>query len=369
MSVLKIHGALAPYQQIRSQLKAEILKNMSPGDKLPPERELAARFGVNRGTVCHAIDLLVEEGLLVRRIRRGTFVASADNSHRPKVTKSVGLVLPHIAEVFPAGTIRSIIKGLKESGYSTVLFDSANSVEEEAKELERLLQEGLDGAIVMPVIHRENSATFARLVSLGFPIVFLDRPPVSLECDLVTSDNFWGAYELTSRLIERGHRRIAHFTWFGDFPCLPIDERRRGYEQALIDHGIEPDIGLIYPPTPVRVESEVYKASLAYLRHGDDPVTAVFAMSDNFTAATINACVALGLRIPEDVEVAGFVDGVQRVGPQIPLLRAAQKQTEIGRQAAELLIKRIQGSGPPGPQSIMIRPEILDWAKDKKAGA
>lgn len=332
---------------------------MASGSRIAAERELARRFGANRATISRAIASLVTEGLLVRKVGRGTFVADGDDGTGKTLTRSVGLVMPYIQGVFPAGMIRSAVRELRERGYKAVLYDSEDSVAEETSELERLVQENLDGGLVMPVERRDNIPLFNRLARIGVPLVFIDRKPLDLECDLVATDNAWGAYQAVSRLIERGHTRIAHFTWLTERWCTSIRDRRSGYEQALIDHGIEVDPELICPPSVHPDEGFLFKHSLAYLRSGNRPVTAVFCVHDHFVLAAASACQQLGLRVPEDVELSGFFDESFRPA-DTPVLKVVQNQEEIGRLGADLLVRRIEGKELAHHQNISVKPQIVD---------
>lgn len=359
MPLLREPGAPAPYQQIREILREEVLDGMASGSRIAAERDLARRFGANRATISRAIASLVNEGLLVRRVGRGTFVADGEDLTRKTLTRTVGFVMPYIEGIFPAGMIRSALRELRDRGYKAVLFDSEDSIAEEASELERLVQEDLDGGLVMPVERRDNIPLFNRLSRLGEPLVFIDRKPVDLEGDLVATDNHWGAYQAVSRLIERGHKRIAHFTWLTERWCTSISDRRSGYEQALIDHGIEVDPELICPPSIHPDEGFFFKHSLAYLRSGNRPVTAVFCVHDQFVLATLSACQQLGLRVPEDIELSGFFDESFRPA-DTPLLKVVQQQEEIGRLGADLLIRRIEGKELDQYQNISVKPQIVD---------
>ncbi len=358
MPIVREPGAPAPYQQIREILRQEILEGLSPGDRIAAERDLARRFDANRATISRAVNSLVKEGLLIRRVGRGTYVADGDEGTRRAKTSTIGLVIPFVQGDFPAGIIRSAVRGLREQGYRTVLFDSEGSPAVEASELDRLMQEELDGALVMPVDKLENDTVFARMIRLGYPMVFLDRRSPHFEADCVATDNFWGAYQAVSRLIARGHTRIAHFTWLIGWDSTAIRDRRRGYEQALADHGIEPDPELVCPPTPFPEEDLAFKHAISYLRQGPKPITALFILNDLFCIAAMSSCRALGLSIPEDIEIASFFDGGIR--PQTPFLRVVQDQAEIGRMGVELLVSRIEGEGPAGPQTIEVKPQILD---------
>jgi len=331
------------------------------------ERELARRFDANRATISRAIASLVNEGLLVRRVGRGTFVSDAEEAAKRTKTRSIGLVMPYISGDFPAGIVRSAVRSLRDHNHKTVLFDSEDSIHAEAAELERLAQKGLDGALVMPVEKPDNIPLFNRIERLGLPLAFLDRKPLGLEADLIATDNFLGAYRAVTRLIERGHTRIAHFTWLIERQCTSIAERRRGYEQALLDNGIELDSELVCPPAAYSDESRYFKFALAYLRQGPKPVTAVFALHDQFVLRTMSAAAQLGLRVPEDVEIAGFFDGSFHPVDDVPLLKVVQRPDEIGRLAADLLIRRTEGDGPDWPQTILVPPEIVD-ASNTMAG-
>lgn len=366
MPLVREPGAPAPYLQIRDILRKEILDRMAVGDRLPPERELAERFRANRATVSRALGSLVSEGLLVRRAARGTFVAGGAVLARTR-TRTVGMVVPEIRGPFPTAAVRSAARELRSHGYKPVLFDSNNSVANEVGELERLMEEGLEGALVIPVALRDNLPVFDRLVRLGYPLVFLDHIPLDLEADYVATDHFWGAYEATRILIERGHTRIAHFTYMGARMHTSVRDRRLGYEQALADNGIQVDRELIIPPVIYGENDYVYKHVLAYLRTGDNPITAIFALNDYFCFAVMVACRELGLRIPEDVELAGFFDGgFDLLTPTPPLIKVVQQQAEIGKLGANLVISRIEGTRPKGPQTVAVRPDIVNELADYK---
>lgn len=361
MPLVREPGAPAPYQQIREILRNEVLENMRPGERIAAERDLAKRFAANRATISRAIASLVNEGLLVRRVGRGTFVGNGEDGSRRVITRTVGLVIPYITGDFPGGIIRSAVRACRDDSFKAVLFDSEDSTMAEASELDRLMQEGLDGALVMPVDKSENNQLFTRLVRLGFPIVFLDRRPLDLEADCVASDNFWGAYEAVSKLIARGHKRIAHFTWLMGRGSTAIQQRLDGYKQALLDHDIEVDPELICPPAPFPDSESAFKHIISYLRQGPHPVTAIFTLNDLFAVAAIASTYALGLKIPDDLELATFYDGsVRPTNPEIRFIKIIQDQEAIGKQAVDLLLRRIEGNGPSGPQMVAIKPQIVD---------
>ncbi len=360
MPLVRKPGAPAPYQQIRDILRKEILDRMTVGDRLPPERELAGRFGANRATVSRALASLVSEGLLVRRAARGTFVAGDRGKARAR-THTVGMFVPDIELPFPTGVIRTAARELRKRGYKPVLYDSDNSAATEVGELERLMEEGLEGALVIPVAAEDGLPVFDQLVRLRYPLVLLDHKPLGIEVDLCSTDHFWGAYEATRLLLARGHTRIAHFTYCGTRMHSSIYDRRRGYEQALADHGFDVDPDLVCPPV-FRSDNMIdYRHVLSFLRSGNNPVTAVFALNDWYAFGTLAACQQLGVKVPQDLEVAAFFDGGGYPPADIPpIIRVVQQQREIGRQGVDLVLSRIEGTGPKEPQTVVIRPDIVN---------
>lgn len=364
MQLVRESGAPAPHEQIREILRREILHKMAVDDRLPPERDLAERFGVNRATVRRALECLINEGLIERSSTRGTFVAGGDALTRSG-TRAVGMVAPEMKGTFPTHLVRTAASELRNRGYKPVLFDSDNCVATEVRKLERMVEEGWQGTLVIPAAHRDNLPVLNRLAKLGYPLVVVDHIPLGLEVDYVASDHFLGAYEATTILIERGHTRIAHFAHVGTRVHTSIRDRRLGYEQALADHGIELDPELIVPPVSYGAGDFVYKHVMAYLRAGKQPVTAVFALNDYFVHASVAACRDLGLGVPDDLEIAGVYDGgLDAPFPMPPLIRVVQRQAEIGRLAVELMISRIEGTGPDGPQTVAVTPEIINELED-----
>jgi len=358
--IVRQPGAPAPYQQIREILRKEILETMSAGDRVPPERELAERFGANRATVSRALAALVSEGLLVRRAARGTFVAGGAGLARTR-TRTVGLVVPDIEGPFPAGVIRAAVRELRRHSYKPVLLEYDDSVLTEAREVARLTEEGLDGALVITRGLPENWPAYDQLVRLGYPIVFLDHKPLDLEADCVATDHFRWAYEAVCTLIARGHSRIAHFTYMGGRTHSSIEERRQGYEQALTDNGIEVDPELVVPPVVYPHDYFVYKHVLSYLRQIVDPITAVFGLNDSYALSAIVACRETGASVPDEVEIASFFDGgFDPVSQMPPLIKVVQRQDEIARAGVELVMSRIEDAGPDGPQTIAVPADIVN---------
>ena len=246
-------------------------------------------------------------------------------------------------------------------GYRVVFCNSNRDANEENRLLEQLvLEDKVGGILIWPVLHNDPSRRLFQLAHHGLiPLVLVDRTFNGLACDYVTSDNYAGAYAAVEHLVSLGHRRIA----FLSRPILQLStiaERFRGYQAALRDAGLTPlepwlvgaanqEMEIIFA---LRCYSDATSPEIEqiarYLRAPQRP-TAIFAMNDMMAMQAMKAASLVGLRVPEDLSLVGFDDeGIVITLLDVPLTTVAQDAVALGRQAARLLIERIEGyDGPP----------------------
>jgi DNA-binding LacI/PurR family transcriptional regulator len=156
------------------------------------------------------------------------------------------------------------------------------------------------------------------------------------DVDTVVVDNLEGAYQAVSHLASLGHKRIGFIG--GPPQVTTARERRDGYLGALREHGIPLDHDLIM--TSDLKLSGGYKATSQVLAI-EQPPTAIFAANNLTTLGALNCIHEKKLAIPGDIAVVGFDDMPWATSLNPPLTAVAQPTYEMGRTAAELLIKRI----------------------------
>jgi LacI family transcriptional regulator len=148
-----------------------------------------------------------------------------------------------------------------------------------------------------------RTSTIGVLLPEGFPLVLVNCSDESGRHDAITVANYDGAYAMTRHLVSRGHRRIAMIT--GTRRNLDATERLRGYRSALRDAGIAADAAL-------EVNGDFSEASgfaaATQLASRPDRPSAVFAANDAMAIGALSAFRAAGLRVPEEIAVAGFDD-------------------------------------------------------------
>lgn len=153
-------------------------------------------------------------------------------------TRMVGVVVPKVAHVFFASVLDGIIDHAASEGYEVVVTISQEQGELEQKHIETLLSMHVDGMLVSVSEDAVEHSIYDRVRKLGVPLVFFDRSPDGLGFSTVRVDDEGGAYAGVSRLIEEGATVIAHLAGFGHTSIGRA--RRKGYERALRERGIEP---------------------------------------------------------------------------------------------------------------------------------
>jgi DNA-binding LacI/PurR family transcriptional regulator len=211
----------------------------------------------------------------------------------------------------------------------------------------------LDGVVVRLV---EDSAAADALLEMiaatGTPCVCIERPAdPRFGFGSVVVDDEAGAFEATSYLIDRGHRRIGHLA--GDRRYASALARRAGYERALATRGL--------PVDPVQVQGESWTplavdAALERLVSLAEPPSAIFAANDNLAFRAVELSRAAGRRVPEDLAVVGF-DDIPLASEMVPPLTTVQiPLNDVGRLATRHLLDLIdQGETPPKTEVLPVQ--------------
>jgi len=323
---------------------------------LPTERELSDEFGVSRTIVRRAIEELERQGLVVRSprcrpvVRRNSVGSTSTEARRV----TFGLWLWPSA-TFPGASaiLRGIYKTLDANRYRLIVESPVDTdwravVHSEAQFLERVTRDrDVAGVILWYLGGEANLPALHSVRAAGIPLVFLDRrPPEGFPADYVGVDNRHAAMQLVQHLISKGHRHIAHITNVDN--ASTVYERLQGYRDALLEAGIpfRPELLLTDTGRPEAGFQDVHEELAARLLELPGPPTAVFCVHDVLALRLIDALRAKGVRVPEDMAVAGF-DGLERWLPGSPFLTTANQPFErIGEWAAQLLLQRVeQGDG------------------------
>ncbi|WP_201859152.1 LacI family DNA-binding transcriptional regulator [Microvirga soli] len=277
----------------------------------------------------------------------------AARSLRSQKTFMVLVVLPDLSNTFFSKILRGIEETLFEAGYGMIISDLDGSPEKEAHFAAFTAAGRVDGAILLNGHlfgqSREGEGQPARI---SIPLVALCEAIPGADVPQIEIDNRAAASRMTQHLASLGHRRIAYVSG----PANNILERERflGFKDGLEAAGLPFDPALVIPGD-YTIEAGV-RAGQDLVGRSTRP-TAVFCTSDEMAIGLMRTLFSAGLRVPEDISVAGFDDIEFAAVAEPALTTIHQPRRELGQAAASALIDLLQGR--PSPKRIRLETEIV----------
>lgn len=324
------------------------------------QRDIAKLLGINVSTVSRALRGL--DGVS-QELRKQIESLAEQGGYRPNpfatslrydTTRTIGIVVPDVAFNHNAHIVKNIEAEARKAGYMCIITDSNDSTESEADCLELLLNMHVEGIIISLAQDTTNFSHLARLKKARVPVVLFDRAADIGLSSVIINDEA-SAQEATSSLIEQGARRIAFLG--GPNQMKQNTDRKHGYLEALREHGI-----------PIRKELVKchhisYNSGLSdtlELLNLPEPPDAILASHGLLAISAIQAISSLGLRIPDDIAVIGYMsDWVSDMShPRVSFVR--QNPREIGTKAFRLLLDQMQGDDSVQHIVVKARLELRD---------
>lgn len=267
-----------------------------------------------------------------------------------KETRTLGLVVADCTNPYYGQMIRGVEAGATRAGFALLLATSDENPDKEQRVLTILRERRVDGLLIAPL---DGKAEYlAELAGDDPPQIYLSRPPEGFAADYVGNDNRAGATLAVRHLVELGHREIVHAA--RDSSVFSAVEREAGYLEALREAGLEE-----MPRIQVTPDIEGGRRAARLLLERDRLPGAVFAYNDLVAIGLMSELAAAGYRVPQDVSVVGY-DDIELAGYlQPPLTTVAQRTTEIGTRAAELLVRRIERGPARRPRTIVLTPIVV----------
>jgi len=256
---------------------------------------------------------------------------------RSQKTKVIGVIIPQIVHHFFSTVISGVESIATERGYNVMICFSNNSYKREVENLEVLTSGSVDGLLVSlskETLENHESLHFQNLINDEVPLVMFDRVDDRIHCDKVIVDDKGAGYKATKYLLETGCEKIGLITTPQHITVGAL--RRDGYERALKENGIAIDEKMI---AEVDEEKVLYDEIASLF---DQEIDAIFAVNEIYAAVAIRIAKEKGLRIPEDVSVIGFTDGLISEYSSPSITTIVQHGYTMGEQAAELLLDRIE---------------------------
>jgi len=316
----------------------------------PTASDVARAAGVSRATAARVLGGYGYAGSEARELvlnaakRLGYQPNQLARSMATGRTKTIGVVVADIENLYFARAIRAITDTANAKGFDVVLANTDENVDLERSAVRVMLAKRVDGLIVSPA----SSVEVDHLVEarkMGCPFVLLDRRVPILQADSVAIDNFAAAHEAVSAFVGAGHKRIAlvsNSSLQGGQKYLtsPVRERLEGYKAALQDAGIRVDSKLAIFGAG---DNDNLARKVRNLCQSEERATAFLAVTSAVALVILSVFREVGLSIPGDVSLICFENADWTIAVTPPLTVISQPIKELASAVTERLIGRLEG--------------------------
>ncbi len=336
------------YQKIYLSLKNDIISGKyQPGAQLPTENKLAEQFQVSKITSKKALNILTEEGYLIRQKGRGTFVS--ENVHTLLLTDKpgetplpkIGLIFTNINSDFGVPMVTAVADACL--GKANLLFSLTHD-EEQAEEtaIRQMISAGVDGLIVFPCTSKFLNHRLLQLVIDHYPLVFIDQNIPSIEQNSVGSNNTDAVKMGLNYILSHGHKNIC-LMMPGTYNNV-LQERLNAVISFSAETGVHFDqdlwlSDLNLSSDRMQEESHIRIIEQHLLTHPE--ITAIFAFHYPIAVSAKKAAENIGRKVGRDLSILCF-DGPDTLEGNCFFTHIRQDEKAIGRAAAELLLELIR---------------------------
>ena len=259
-------------------------------------------------------------------------------SLKNRKTKTICVIIPEIIHHFFATVISGVERVANEKGYNVIVCLSDESFDKEVINMEMLANGSIDGFIMSLSKETQLKKDFhhiSEVISQGMPVVMFDRVANDILCDKVIIDDNLAAFEAVQFLINKGFKKIALISTVDYVSVGKL--RTDGYLKALRSNNIPINEEFILKVEDMDNCSDQIEALL--LKNSFD---AIFAVNELFAVTAIKLAKKLNLKVPEDLSIIGFTDGMISKFSSPSITTVSQNEIKMGEKAATMLIDRLE---------------------------
>jgi LacI family transcriptional regulator len=278
-------------------------------------------------------------------------------------TYTIGLVVPDLLHPFFAQVAKAISSVISKQGYSLMITSSEEDPQLERQEIEQLLARRVDAVVIASAQWTVES--FRRIEAMHIPYVLIDRYFVGLAANFVGVDDEQVGFIATQHMIEQGCQRIAHIR---GPETSTAQGRVEGYRRALGAHNLSPlpeHLISIGTSGDDRGEPGGYEAAKRLLACDPRP-DGIFCFNDPIALGAMRAILDAGLRIPEDIAVAGCGNISYSDFLRVPLTSVDQDSYAIGLRAAEMALSLVGSDEIVRPQKVLTDVQLMVRASTQR---
>lgn len=325
-------------------------------------QDIANKLNITTSTVSRALN---DNPRISKATRKLVLKAAKELNYQPNniaaalrrgKSNLIGVIVPTADRAFFSSVVRGIEEIANKLDYKVIICQSYDDYDKEVETLNALTNVRVDGIIVSISKKTVNTDHFQRAIDKGLPVVLFDRTSDKLNVNQVMIDDYQGAYDVVSHLIDQGCKRIAHFT--SPVKISIYKERMRGYMDALSNHGISFDPELAIESN---LQLEDGRKSMEQLLGLDNKPDAVFSSSDYAAMGAMQVLKERNIKIPQEVALAGFANEPFTSFTDPTLTTVDQLSLDMGHATAEMFFKQLNDSekGIKKFQKTILKPKLI----------
>lgn len=258
-------------------------------------------------------------------------------SLRMSRNNTIGVIVPEINNYFFSSVLSGIEEITSQEDFNVIVCQSGENYEKEVRDTQALISSRVSGVLASLSKHTTNYDHFQEIVDDNIPLVFFDRICIGINTDRVVVDDYAGAFAAVEYLIQTGCKHIAFYS--SPFHLEISKNRKNGYLDALRKYGMKVDESLI-KVCDTREEAIIITPEILDRPNRPD---GFFAVNDHCAAGILYAVKLAGLRVPDDISIMGFSNGELAKACDPMLSTVEQHGYEMGKNAAHLLLDKING--------------------------
>ena len=312
-------------------------------------KDIARELGVSVATVSRAL----KESSRISQSQRERIKQYAQEHHftpnymaetlrhsRVRPQKIIGVIIPQFAHFYFASVLSGIEEEASARGYTIMVAQSDEKYDREVRICKSFYEHKVCGIIVSQAKDTQHYEHFQQLLDMGVPLVFYDRICTGVNASRVVVDDYMGAFNAVTHLINTGCRRIA---FYGSPMTLEISKNRyNGYRDALLHQGLQPREDWIRV-CDNRADAEAITPAILQQEEIPD---AFFAVNDDTAIGILYTAKRMGYRVPDDISICGFTNGYRAIACDPMLTTVEQRGVTVGEEAANILISQVEGTLP-----------------------
>lgn len=321
-------------------------------------KDIAERTGYSVNTVSRALrgkdDISEATRELIKKTAEemGHIGNGMAASLRSGYSNTIAVILGDVSNLHFATMMKEIEVCASAKGYTSILLNTNEDVEQESKAIQVALSRNVDGIIICPTQKNEDSVEFLKRV--GLPFVLIGRRYEDAAVNYVICNDELGGYQATKHLLQMGHQRILML--HGPMYISSAAERLAGYVRAHEELGIPVQPELIWE---VPVMANGCEHVLEQIQERGISFSAIFAFSDMLAWEAWSCLRKRGIRVPEECSIIGF-DHIQSVLPlPFNLTSIAAAKEKMAPTAVELLLASIQNRENT-PRHILLPTRVVE---------